>query len=39
MLPFSSLKFFIYVMRIMEVMMKGPRSTLSFQSWPEVFLL
>ena len=30
MLPFSSLKFFIYVMQIVEVMMKGPRFTLIF---------
>ena len=38
MLPFTSLKFFIYVMRIVSVMMKGPRSTLIFQSWLGVFL-
>ena len=38
MLPFSSLKFFIYVMQIVKVMMKGPQSTLIFQLWPEVFL-
>ena len=27
MLPFNSLKFFIYVMQIVEVMMKGPQFT------------